>query len=241
MCFFAPRLQLHRKGFGIAAFWNACSGGVCLSGGRGLDRLFSPGRLFSVWRVFPSDAARVACCAGAKGLQFARDAVRFARFASPAAVPDKEVADKAPFFTRNQDDEILFNPLGGAVFGPAEPANKPLDMGVDDHARGLLKSITENDICRLAAHSGEKREGVNGFGHLSSMIFDERSGAALNVSCFCPKKSGAFYDLFEFGSRDLRVVPCSAAAFEELSGYEIDSYIRALGREDGRHEQFQRI
>ena len=73
------------------------------------------------------------------------------------------------------------------------------------------------------------------------MFFEERLGAGLQVPGLGSEKAGGFDNFFQLSQGDFCVGKGGGAPLEEDPGDLIDACIRALGGQDGGHQQFQRI
>ena len=169
------------------------------------------------------------------------NAIRLAREAAASAMPDEPVAKQRPPLARHEALQGEFDFLRRLLFRQTEPRGQTRDVRVHDDAVIEAEGVPQNDICRLAAHAGERDE----FRHLvrdcAAVFFDERTTGRLNVLRLVPVKADAPDVGHELVGIPLRVVRRRAVLLEQFRRDEVDLFVGALRRQNGGDEQLQRV
>ena len=83
-------------------------------------------------------------------------AIRLARGAAAAAMPDEPVAPQGPIVLRHQFHQFLLDFDGVGALHQTEPVAEPRDVRVHHHANVDVEGVAEDNIRRLAPDAGER-------------------------------------------------------------------------------------
>ncbi len=92
---------------------------------------------------------------------------------------------------RRQDLAQLLLHLGRVLcaVGEAQPAGDADAVGVCHHHAGGAVHIPQNQVGRLAAHSGQAQQILHGVGHPAAVLAEQHLGAQHHVTAFRPEKA----------------------------------------------------
>ena len=173
-------------------------------------------------------------------MQLAIRAIRRARSAAAAAVPDEPMAELAPIGLRHERHQILLQLHRVRAFGKTQSVGEPRDMRVHDHADVEAEGIAQNHVRRLAADAGERVQFFQRARHFAAEFCHQRGTAGLDVFCFVAKKAGGLDRRFKVGQRCGGKIFRRTIFFEQLGGDEVHALVGALRGKNGGDEQFQR-
>ena len=149
------------------------------------------------------------------------------------------MAECHPFPAGDQRDQIIFDFFG--VFVPRKPQAmaEPRHVRIDYDARRDAKGRAENDVGRLPAYARQFDQFSMTCGASPPPCSDQQAAAVLNALGLVAKKAGALDRFFQLGNRGLGIVGRRAVLAEQVVSDDVHPLVGALGRKDGRHEQFQ--
>lgn len=80
---------------------------------------------------------------------------------------DDLVRERDPAILRKNLHEVLFDLNGIVIFGEIQALGNPLDVGIDDDARGDSEGRSQYDVGRFAGRSGDGEELLDGLRDLA--------------------------------------------------------------------------
>src|SRR5579864_725982 len=113
-------------------------------------------------------------------------------------------------------------------------------MRIDNHAHGLVKPRPQNYVCGFARHSRHGQQFVHFIRHFAPELVDH---------FFCATDEGFRFVAEKAGGTDIRLqllwfqrgkMFCRGIFLKEDGSHHIDAHIRALGGENGGHQQLPR-
>lgn len=139
-------------------------------------------------------------------------------------------------------DELLFDFQGsfGSQRYQTQSAGNPENMRINGHI-GLIPNYRGDDICGLAAHSGEFDEFLDSGGDFSTKVFDQHFAQTDQVFGFIVWVG----DGSNIGEKGIKICGGQMSGrgemLEKFLGDNIDSFVGALGRKNDSHEQLEGI
>ena len=167
--------------------------------------------------------------------------IRIPREAAAPTVPDEPMTEVSPLAGRNPSLQVGLDFLRRGMTGQTEALRKPRHVRIHDDSNTDIKGIAQNDVGGLAAHPGQFDQFLHRPGDKAAVLLDKRPTCRLDVFRLVAIKADASYGRFEFGGGRLGKIGGGAILFEKVRRDKIDLSIAALGGEDGRDEQFERI
>ena len=156
-------------------------------------------------------------------------------------MPDQPVTEHRPLLLRHQLHQLLLDLLGRRLLRQAEPLRQPGDVRIHHHAAVDVKRVAQHDIGGLAAHAAQLRQFLHRARHLAAVLFHERLATGLDALGLVAEEAGRLDGLLQFGQRRPGVVGGGAILLEQVRRDQVHALVGALGREDGRHQQFERV
>ena len=155
-------------------------------------------------------------------------------------MPDERMRKRGPLLFGEKLHEVKLNFIRIVFGGKAHSVREPFDMGVDDDA-GNSKRGSKNDVGGFSADAGELCEFLHRFWNLPFVFCDQFVTAGNNAFGLIPVKSGRPDVLLKcpWGCRG--VVSGGFVFLKEVFCDLVHSFVRALSRENGGHEELQRI
>lgn len=135
--------------------------------------------------------------------------------------------------------QIRFNLVRIVGFGQPQSIGDAFDMRVHDDGR-LIECIPKHDVGGFPPDPRQRDQVVHGAGDLSVKSFRQGLAAGDNVLSLALEEAGRANELFDVREAGLRQIRGGSIAFEQRRCDFVDSFIGALGRQDGCHEQFPR-
>src|SRR5207302_1888246 len=93
----------------------------------------------------------------ANSLQVTFHTTRLARLADEPARPDQLMRENNPLLSWNEPDEMLLSFLRVGITGQIEASGHALHVSIDDNPRWNAKSCAQDNVGRLACHSGKRQ------------------------------------------------------------------------------------
>lgn len=168
-------------------------------------------------------------------------AVGFSGGATAATVPDQEVGEKGPVRFRHNFDQGLLHFHGILMAGQAQAAGEAAHVGIHDNSFGQVEGVPENHIGSLSPDARQLVKFLHCFGDTAPVLLKQAASAALDGFCLGPKEAGGANNGLQLGQGDFGVVPCGAASGKKGGSHFVNPFIRALGRKNGGHQQFQSV
>ena len=113
-------------------------------------------------------------------------------------------------------------------------------MGVHHDAR-RVEGGAEHHIGGLAPDARQRDQFLQRPGHLSAVTFDESLTTGTDIPGLVPVKAGRPDEPLDFGDRRFHEILRRAHALEQPGCHAVDLVVRALGGENGRDQQFERV
>src|ERR1035438_1792577 len=88
---------------------------------------------------------------GTKFCDFTVPAVRLARGAAPASVPDEPMAEQRPLPARHELHQLPLDFFRLRFFRQTKTVREPRDVRVHDNSDVDAKSISQNDVCGFSS------------------------------------------------------------------------------------------
>lgn len=156
------------------------------------------------------------------------------------AVGDHAVRKVDPFPLGQQPHQVLFDLDRVGVPGETQPLAQACDMSIDDHAGRNAKGGAQDDVGGLATHARQLDQRGQVLGHLAAMFSDQAAGGAGDALGLVAKEPGALDGPLEVGRAGGRQGLGVGVFGKQVRRDHVHPNVGALGREDGRHQQFQR-
>ena len=121
----------------------------------------------------------------------------------------------------------------------AQPLRDPCDMGVNHHP-GDSEAIAQNDVGRLPPDALQSDQLFHGPGHFPAEPADQGLAGLDKAPGLRLVESSRSNLLLQSGRARLRVVLGRLKLGKEPLRHLVHPLIRALGRQDGRHQQLER-
>jgi hypothetical protein len=167
--------------------------------------------------------------------------VGLAGVARPASEQDHRVRDVDPRAARQQVHQVALDLDRIVLRGEREALRDASDVRVDEDAFGLRRDVCDHDVRRLPRHAGERRELVDRERDLAAEVLDDLSGRADDRLRLLPEEPGGINDLLDVGRvRGGERLGIGVGA-EELRRDLVDRFVGALGGQDCRDEQLERL
>jgi len=147
------------------------------------------------------------------------------------------------------DPGLVWKKIGQIVFdfprvelvGPSQPPGKASDVSVDDDTFRFSKSVAENDVCGLPSHAWKRHEVFHPIGHDPAVTFDERTADPSEGTGFGIVKSAGANDVLELPWRGSGVIGGRSKPLEQGRRDPVDSKVGRLRRQDGGHQELERV
>lgn len=148
------------------------------------------------------------------------------------------MAEVHPLLARDKLIQLPFNDFWVLALCKSKAIGEALDMGIDDHSRGDIEGIAEDDIRGLSADSREGRERIKGGGNLALVVLDDlgRHGTKI-LGLGSEEARGLDQGLDILLARDGQRGGVREAG-EEYGGYLVDPGVRTLSGEDRGDKKF---
>jgi hypothetical protein len=155
---------------------------------------------------------------------------------------DQQVRPQRPLVLRHDAHEVLLDlhRVDGVV-GQVEPVADARHVRVDGDADVLVVRVAEHDVGRLAADAGELGELVHRGRHLAAVPLGEGRPHRPQAFGLVAVEPRGLDVLLERLLRHARVVLGRAVLLEQVFRHEVDPLVRALGRQDRRDDQLERV
>lgn len=114
-------------------------------------------------------------------------------------------------------------------------------MRIDHHADVDVEGISENDVRGFASDSGESGQFFHRAWDFAAMVFQKRLATRLNVFRFVAEESDSPDVVLQFFRRRVCETFRVAIFSEKIFRDDVDLFVRALRRQDGRDEQLKWI
>ena len=177
----------------------------------------------------------------AQRLDLTAGAVGVARGAAAAPMPDQPVAEHRPLLLRHQLHQFLLDLLGRGLLRQAEPLRQAGDVRIHDHAAVHVKRVAQHDVGCLAAHAAQLRQLLHRARHLAAVLLHQRLAAGLEALGLVAEEPGRLDGPLQSGQGSPGVVGGGAILLEQVRRDQVHALVGALRREDGRHQQFERV
>jgi hypothetical protein len=112
-------------------------------------------------------------------------------------------------------------------------------MRIHSYPFGLLVPAGKHDVCCFSRHTGKSDQIIHVIRDLTRKIFNDLSGRTDDTLGFVPEKTCRTDLRFQFCPIGTGKVPSGLVLCKQHGCELIDSLIRALGREDGCHKDFE--
>jgi ferredoxin len=178
---------------------------------------------------------------GAKIDHFTLDAVRTARGATFPSVPDQQVREINPIFARHDPHESALNLLGRRFPGQSHASREPRDVRVHDQALSFAVGDAQHYVCRLASNAIKLNEFVKSVRNFAVVFLSDCFAAVANRAGLVPEKPGTANQGFQLRRVGIGKIRSGAILLKQSRCHQIDPGISALGAENGRDEELQRI
>ena len=147
------------------------------------------------------------------------------------------MAQVNPLRPRNDLHQVTLDLLGRVFRGQPQPLCQALDVSVDHDSFRNTKRRAKYDIRRLAADPSQCGQCIQLARDFAIVTVDHLFGHRQEVASLGSKKTGRPDQGFEVAGEGHRETGGIGKTAEQLGGDHIDPSIRALGREDGRHQK----
>src|SRR5690348_3311039 len=154
-------------------------------------------------------------------------------------VLDEQVREQRPLRPREKLHEILLDLDRIRLARERQTLAKARDVGVDHHPFIASERIPEDDICRLAAHTGQPDQLLHLRRYRATMSLRNHGRHPDEASRLGPEEARALYhllELFELRSGERRG---GCITSEQRRRDHIDALVSALGAQDGRDEELE--
>src|ERR1017187_1821389 len=169
------------------------------------------------------------------------DTVRAARVAAFPPVPDQQVGEINPVFSRNHFHQGLFDLFRCRLPGQSQATRQSHDVRIHDNTFRFAIGDAENDIGRLAADAVELDEFTERVGYFAVMCFRDVLATIADGAGLVAEEAGAANQGFEFRWRRGGEVGGGAITLEKRGGDDVYACVGALGTEDRGDEQLERV
>jgi hypothetical protein len=174
-------------------------------------------------------------------LQGALAAPWLARHADPAAVLDQAVAQVNPFGAGDHRHQVELDRHGHLVGGQSQPASQPLDVGVNHDTRGDPECGSQYHVGRLAADTGQLRQGFQVARNLAVELLDQVAGHRLDVPGLGAEETRRSNQLRELTQIADRHAPRVGEPLKQGGRDQVDPDVGTLGRKDRRDQKLKRV
>jgi hypothetical protein len=142
---------------------------------------------------------------------------------------NQPVAEIHPLLPGNQLHEIALDLLRGAAYSQSQPARYPLNVGVDNDARGDPECRAQDDIRRLAADSRQRRECLDFFRDSAMVLFNDTASECQQIPSLGSEKPRGTDEMLQFGWLSPRKTGRVREPAKQLRRHHVDTNIRTLG------------
>lgn len=132
--------------------------------------------------------------------------------------------------------KILLNLNGIVGGGQFQAIGDSFHMRINDDGR-LVKGLAEQHVGRFPTDARQCDQIFHAVRHMPAELCTDRAGAGHEIFRFAFEKTGRPDDLFEFGQLGVGQFRRGRIAFEQDRSDQIHALVRALGRQNGCHEQ----
>jgi len=155
-------------------------------------------------------------------------------------MPDQEVREINPVRRRNNLHQVVFDLFRSGLPGEVEAPAQALDVGIHDNAFGFPVRDTEDDVGGFAAAAGQLDEFGQGGRDLAGMPLGQGPATVADGLGFVAEETGGLDQFFQLARRRGGKVGGGPVSGEEGRGDLVDTFVSALGAEDGGDEELQR-
>ena len=164
-----------------------------------------------------------------------------AGLAHGAPVQDQPPRERVPFEIGENLHQVAFHLDGIGLVRESQAVRHALHVRVDDHTDMRAERVAEDDVGRLASDAGQREELLHGPRDLAIEFVEDAGGHPLKALGLVPVETGRAYRLLELFPVHLRIIAGRPVALEKIRRDAVHALVRALRREDGRHDQLERI
>ena len=141
---------------------------------------------------------------------------------------------------RHRRHEVLLDLHRVLLAREPQAAAQPRHVGIDHDSRGKTEGGAEDDVGRLAPHAGKVDQLLELIRHPAFVLLDQYAAGGLDVFGLVAEEAGALHGLFQFGQRGGGEMGRIGVLAKQRRRDHVHPLVGALGREDRRHQQFQR-
>ena len=153
---------------------------------------------------------------------------------------DQQVAEECPLPFWDYIGQIELQLYRIAVLGQLQPAREPDHVRVAGDRRDP-EGIAQHDIRGLSAHTRQGHEFLHRAWDLAAEVLDDLAGGSFDVESFVVVKAAGPDVLLDLPEVRVGPVGGGSVLLEQVLGDQIDPDVGALGRQDRRDQQLQRI
>ena len=150
------------------------------------------------------------------------------------------MTEQRPILFRDHIGQIEFELYRIAVFGQLQPAGEPDHVCVAGNG-GDPESVAQHDIGGLSADARQRQELLHGGRDLAAEVIDDLAARALEVDGLVVIEAAGSDVLLDLLQVRRGPIGRGPVLLEQVFRDQVDPDIRALGGEDRRDQQFQRI
>lgn len=156
-------------------------------------------------------------------------------------MPDEQMREINPVLARHYLQKGCFDFLRCAMPREAQPVTESGDVRVHDDAFCFAVRDSEDDVGSLAPNTGELDQCVQLVGNPPVILIGNDPASFADGAGFVAEEAGGTDDLFQITQRGRGEVRSSLVTGKQRRGDKVDASIRALGTENRRHEELQRV
>jgi hypothetical protein len=156
------------------------------------------------------------------------------------AVPNELVGKSGPPRPRDELHEIKLDLHRVLMTSEPKTLGNAAHVSVNNNT-GSVEGGSKNDVGGLSSDSGKGDQLVKRPRHLAAKTINEGSAATPETLRLVPEEARGPNVILQFMEGGAGVVPGRTVLVEKALGYLVHPLIRALGGEDCRHQEFQRI
>src|SRR5947199_2271554 len=156
----------------------------------------------------------------------------------PAVILEQQ-GEARPLLARQEIDQIPLDLLRVLLLGEEEPAGEALDVGVHGDPLVAAEGVPQHHVGRLPPHPGERHQGLHGVRHLAAVLGHEGHTEILQGPRLVAVETGLADHLLQLREVRRGEVAGRGVAPEERRGDLVDLLVRALGGQDGRHQELE--
>ncbi len=151
------------------------------------------------------------------------------------------MAEQGPFLPGDELHQVGLDSNGILCGAEPQPLGKSAHVGIDDDPNIHTEGITEDHVGRLAPDPRQFGQSRNRRWHFATVLGEDHSAGGLDVLRLVLVETDPTDCVGELLRIAVGIVCWGLVVPEQFFGHLVDLFVGALGREDGGHQEFQRI